>query len=80
MKSGTRDASKISSKISTLIREFIIRCLHDYKPRPGWPGMSFMFMWGQRKNILQELELEAKQEQRDSEREDVNYGDVEEWL
>ena len=63
-----------------LIKEFILRCLHDYKPRPGWPGMSFMFMWGQRKNILQQLELEEKQAAKEAAKEEVNYNDVEDWL
>lgn len=63
-----------------LIKEFILRCLHEYTPRQAYPGMSFLFMWSFRKNTLQQLELEYKQEQRDEEREDVDYEDLEDWL
>lgn len=63
-----------------LIKEFIVRCLHEYKPRPGWPGMSFMFMWSFRKNTLQQLEIEAKQAEREAAKEDVDLDELEDWL
>lgn len=62
------------------IKEFIIRCLHDYRPRPGYPGISFLNMWSFRKNILQQLELEYAQKAKEAKKEDVDYDDLEDWL
>lgn len=63
-----------------MIREFIIRCLHDYKPKPGYRGFSFMNMWGWRKNILQELEYEYAQKAKEAARVDDDLEGMEEWL
>lgn len=63
-----------------LIKEFIERCIAEYRPRPGFPGISFMFMWSFRKNTLQQLELEYKQEQTQEAKADVDYSDLEDWL
>lgn len=63
-----------------LIKEFIERCLYDYKPRAGYPGISFMFMWSFKKNTLQQLELEHKAKKKEAAKEDVDYGDMEDWL
>lgn len=46
-----------------LIKEFIIRCVDTYSPRQGFPGISFMFMWSFRKNVLQQLELDFARKQ-----------------
>lgn len=64
----------------SLIKEFIERCIAEYKPRQGYPGISFLFMWSFRKNTLQQLELEYTQKANESAKEDVNYDDLEDWL
>lgn len=46
-----------------LIKEFMRRGIEEYRPRPGYPGVSFMWLWTYRKNVLQELELEYKRKQ-----------------
>ena len=63
-----------------LIRDFIVRCLREYRPRPGYPGMSFLFMWTYRRNTLQQLQVEYAKNEREESKEDVNYSDLEDWL
>lgn len=63
-----------------LIKEFILRCIKDYRARPGYPGISFLFMWSYRKNVLQQIELEWARKQTEATKEDVDYDDLEEWL
>ena len=63
-----------------LIKEFIERCLAEYTPRPGYPGISFLFMWSFRKNTLQQLELELRSKAAEEAKEETDFDELEEWL
>lgn len=63
-----------------VIKEFLRRGIITYNPTSQWPGTNLMFLWSFRKNILQQIETELKQESEAIEPDDIDKGGLDDWL
>lgn len=74
-----RKAGKYGAEFT---KRFVDECLASYKPTKQWPGMAFGFMVAYRKQVIQRLQLEALDADRNEQAVETSdsYEDVEGWL